>query len=396
MVDLIKKSDCTGCKMCEDICPCGAITFRNEKDGFWYPVVDSEKCTRCGLCLSKCPVQRTYTSKNKGKPEVYSAWIRDDRTRINSTSGGIYYALAQQTIKEGGYIVGGVYSEDYKSAYHIVGNSMEDLKRIMRSKYFQSDTSGIFKLVKQLLDDKKKVLFCGTPCQAAALTNYLPKEYDDLTICDFICRGINSPKAFRAYIESLEHKYKSKVSLVHLKNKNHGWRALGTYMEFQNGQTYFRNKANDPWVNGYISGNLYMRKCCSHCKFKKIPRVSDISLGDFWGIKGSKEDMKKGISLVMINSEKGMTLFNSVNSQIHKERNTLEKAIEGNRCIIESAPMGKQRYEFFECVDKEHFESLVWRLLGQSKWRQCMRTIKYNLSRIKENLQNIKVCNKNQ
>lgn len=386
MVDSIKKSDCTGCKMCGDICPCSAITFKDGNDGFWYPIVNSELCTRCGLCLSKCPIQRTYVSRNLGKPDVYSAWIKEESTRINSTSGGIYYALAQQTINEGGYIVGCIYTEDYKSAYHIAGDTMKDLKRIMRSKYFQSDTSGIFKMVKQLLEHKKRVLFCGTPCQVAALVNYLPKEYDNLTTCDFICRGINSPKAFRAYIESLENRFKSKISLIHLKNKNHGWRSLGTYAEFDNGMTYYRNKINDPWVNGYITGNLYMRECCSNCKFKKIPRVSDISLGDFWGIKGSKEDMKKGISLVMVNSEKGRVIFESIKPQIHAERNTLEKAIEGNPCITEPAPMGKHRHEFFEFIDKEDFESLVWHLLGQRKWRRCLKNIKYNFTRMIEKL----------
>lgn len=128
-------------------------------------------------------------------PNVYAAWTKDDKIRFDSTSGGIYYELASYFINSGGYIVGCVFSDDYKSAKHVVGRTYKDLQAIMGSKYFQSDTAGIYKRVLELLKRNERVLFCGTPCQVAALRAYLGREYENLYLLDFICKGINSPKS---------------------------------------------------------------------------------------------------------------------------------------------------------------------------------------------------------
>lgn len=382
MINLVKKEACTGCKMCEDICPHHAICFKSGSDGFWFPVVDEGNCTKCGLCISKCPVQNPYNIHNKVQPQIYSAWVKDNKIRLSSTSGGIYYAMANHIIDTGGYIAGCAYSEDFKSACHISGNTKEILHLTMQTKYFQSNTEGIYKNVKVLLEQGKNVFFCGTPCQVAALVKYLPNEYENLITCDLVCHGINSPKAYKAYIDDMEQKFKSKIDFIHMRNKCKGWTVSGTYIKLANGKSMYINRVDDPWFNGYISGSLFLRECCSACQFKSMPRVSDISLGDFWGISSSKENMKKGISLVLINSNKGKRLFEAVRPELHVENKTLEAAISGNRCLIESTPMGPKRSEFFNNFEKEPFEPLVWRLLGQSKWRRRIKKLKYKLIEI--------------
>ncbi len=219
MIDSIKKDVCTGCKMCGDICPTVAIKFKEDYDGCWFPSVDDQKCIKCGLCEKRCPAIHPIQSHNSENPGVYAAWTKDDKVRFDSTSGGIYYELAHFFIEAGGYIAGCAFSDDFKSAKHIIGNTSEDLHKIMGSKYFQSDTQGIYKNVSDLLKRNEKVLFCGTPCQVAALRAYLGKEYDNLFLLDFICKGINSPKAYTAYINEIEHKYKSPIKCVRQKSK---------------------------------------------------------------------------------------------------------------------------------------------------------------------------------
>lgn len=360
MIDKVVGNKCTGCNMCADICPRKAIYYEKDDEGFSIPKVDYEKCVKCGLCVKKCPALMENIHK-KDVPKVYAAWTKDEEIRIQSTSGGIYFVLAQKFIQNGGYIVGSVYDKDFKGAHHIVGNTIEDLKKIMGSKYFQSNAEGIYDKVKALLDNEKKVLFCGTPCQSAALQSFLSKEYDNLFIIDFICRGINSPLAFKRHIEELEENNNSKVKLVQLKNKKTGWQSLATYVEFENGNIYHQDKHTSPWIKGFVGGGgLYMRYSCHECNFRGLPRISDITIGDFWGIHGmSDKEMFEGISSVMINSPKGQMLFDSIKSDIIFEKRNLDELIAGNPAILYSPEKNINRDKFFKTLKDKKFSKAV-------------------------------------
>lgn len=371
MIDKIIEDACTGCNMCGDICPKGAITYNIDKEGFAFPQVNYKKCIECGLCIKKCPVL-TENNFSKKSPEVYAAWSKDDDVRIQSTSGGMYYELAKKVIEDGGYIVGAVYDDDFKGAHHMVGHDFSDLKRIMGTKYFQSDACGIYDETKKLLEHGEKVLFCGTPCQCAALQSFLSIPYDNLYIVDFICRGINSPLAFRKHIEELEQQYDSKVSLVHLKNKKTGWSSLATYIEFENGMTCHQDKTRSAWVKGFVGGDgLYTRKSCYECKYRTIPRISDITIGDFWGIRNQKEaDLFKGISSVMVNSSKGKELFDMIRPRMHIEERNFDELEEGNPAIRVSTKYSEERDKFFVLLENQKFNSAVAECSKQkkSKW----------------------------
>jgi coenzyme F420-reducing hydrogenase beta subunit len=379
MIASIKKEDCTGCKGCGDVCPEKAIIFPVDSEGFWYPSVDDNKCSKCGLCIKRCP-NLNQSVYNKDEPKVYAAWSLDPRLRLKSTSGGIYSEFAKGMLAEGGYIAGCVFTDDYKSAKHIVGNTGQDLDKIMRSKYFQSDTAGIYKSVKDLLEKGEKVLFCGSPCQSAALSLYLGKEYADLIQCDYVCHGINSPMAHQKHLEELENKYGAPAQFVNFKNKKQGWRALGLYIKFKNGRVYFTNRTNSPWTNGYIVGNLYLRPSCYNCGFKTIPRISDISIADFWGLRKNKRDMFNGISLVMINSKKGAGLYEKINPYIYSEPSTLEQAVKGNGSILNSAPYDNRREEFFSRINNnEKFSSVVWDLTALGPFKRLKNGLYFKL-----------------
>lgn len=365
--NIAEHSKCTGCKMCADICPTGAISYSLNREGFWYPKIDHLKCVNCHLCERMCPQNREYRS-DKRYPEIYYAWNRNDKVRLKSTSGGLFYTFAKQVIEQGGYVVGCRYTENFKGAYHVIVDDFDSLGQLIGSKYFQSDTEHIYEKTREALEERRKVLFCGTPCQVAALYQFLGKAYAELITMDFICLGINSPKAYEAYITEQEKKHKAKVSYVQLKNKKQGWLSLASYMEFQNGKSFLADKDEDWWIKGYIKENLYMRQSCYQCQYRKIPRVADISVGDFWGItKVSKSNLFKGISAVMINSENGSLLFDSVKQDLFYREKSMEELRKGNIALEESPRASENRAKFFDLLDKMPFSKAVRRCSVEEK-----------------------------
>ncbi|MBQ8197888.1 MAG: Coenzyme F420 hydrogenase/dehydrogenase, beta subunit C-terminal domain [Lachnospiraceae bacterium] len=360
LVDSIEKIKCTGCKMCGDICPNQAISFETDKKGFWYPVIDQERCTRCALCVKKCPALNQDQIIHMQEPDVYAAWSNSKENRHNSTSGGIFFEVAQLYLKKGGVVAGARYSDDYKSANHYLARNISELKQLRGSKYFQSDTEGIYKEIEKELKSGKEVLFCGTPCQNAALSMFLGDKYKNIFYMDFICRNINSPLAFASYISELEEKYKSKVIKVQLKNKKTGWKSLASLVCFANGNQSHQDRDRDEWMRGFLVHNLYTRDCCYDCKYRTLPRkAADITVGDFWGIEESPYDMMEGISVVMLNSEKAKKIFEEVKPNLIYKEKTLEEVIKGNPAMLNNPPQGKRSDVFFALLEKYSFSEAV-------------------------------------
>jgi len=206
--------------------------------------------------------------------------------------------------------------------------------------------------------NNRLVAFCGSPCQVAGLLKFLKKPYENLITFDFVCRGTNSPKAYLKYLEMLERKYKSKIKRIWFKNKTYGWNRFSTRVDFKNGKTYIKDRYTDLYIRGYIEENLYMRPCCFNCKFKTFPRVSDITLGDFWKIEERypKMDFDKGTSLVMVNSNRGEDLFGLISNNIYYKKSTLNVALKGNPVIIKSSTRNPKSDVFMNMLDKYSFD----------------------------------------
>lgn len=352
--------ECTGCKMCKDVCPKDAISFRTNTDGYWYPSVDYDKCVSCGICQNKCP---SLSFKNEHKSEdakVYAAWSKNDEIRRKSTSGGLYYEFAKYIIDNGGYIAGSVYEDDFKGAYHTVSNTYDGLLKIMGSKYFQSDTEGIYRSVKNLLDKNNVVLFTGTPCQNAALISYLGKEYDNLITCEFICRGNPSPMVHRKKLEYFEKKYNSKIVSFQDKQKKYGWSYFGELVRFENGKELYINRYKD-WANQcFIRYNYNLRESCYQCPYKGSSRVADLTIADFWGITDvSKKDLRDGVSALITCSPKGEAFINNLQEQIYMQRRAFDEVVTYNRAVIESAAKFDGRSQFFEDISNMNFHKAI-------------------------------------
>lgn len=364
MINISRKEDCTGCGACGDICRTKAIALETDIEGFWYPKVNQELCTNCGLCEKTCAELHIEELKQHGTnkdPIVLAALHKDDDIRFASTSGGLFSALANHTYDLGGYVGGAVYSDDFL-VEHLLSNNREDLLLIRGSKHIQSNMTGLFQRTKELLENGERVLICAAPCQIASLRLYIGKEYDNLITVDFICLGINSPKIFRKHLESLEHQFGAKAISIQAKNKDLGWRSLAYKIKFANKKVYLRKGINDNFTRGFIDLHINCRPTCYECKYKGFPRISDITLGDFWGIENFDKTMddNMGTSVVLLNSQKGSAFFDSIKDKIESKEITIPSVLPGNQALIH--PIGKptiNRDEFYRDVHELAYDDVI-------------------------------------
>jgi acetyltransferase-like isoleucine patch superfamily enzyme/coenzyme F420-reducing hydrogenase beta subunit len=359
MIFITDKVQCCGCNACGDVCARDAIAFKTDIEGFWYPEVNKEKCTDCGLCEKVCPIINIKDLKKNDfdKPDCYAAKHKNLEVVFDSTSGGLFSALAEKMYRDGGHVGGALYDAN-SSIKHFISNDKKDLIALRSSKYTQSDLSGFYRKVKELVKRGEKVLVCGCPCQMASLRAFVKKDYDNLIIVDFICLGINSPLVSRKYWESLELKYGSKVIWQKAKNKELGWRNLTSKFRLADGQVIYLTKDESLFNRGYLHTKAFCRPACYDCRFKGFPRMADITLADFWGIEKVDKSMDDnlGTSLVMVNSNKGRTYYESVQQKIKSVKVPFESTLAGNPALVKSlGPPKINRDEFFKDLQNTDF-----------------------------------------
>lgn len=373
------KKHCTGCGACWNICPKQCIKSQRDEEGFPYPSVDKNQCIECNLCVKVCPIQHSKQHK-ESKKEVYAAWSRDSETRFKSTSGGAFTELARVILSQGGRVVGAAYDED-NLVHHVVISSEEEIERIRQSKYIQSDIEDVYATVKRILKSRTKVLFCGAPCQVAGLKNFLQGDSELLYTADFICRGMNSPKAYSYWLQEMEEEFGSKVKRVWFKYKQNGWKKspLCTRVDFYNGVTHVLDDEKNMFMIGYLRGDLYLRPSCSECRFKGTDRYSDVTLADFWKI-DSKYDDDCGTSMVMLNTDRGFELFELAKESMFVYKRKFEEIKDGNVCFDGSVTMNPKGSEFLMRLGEKPFSKLVneytWLPLYQTIIKKIKKPIK--------------------
>ena len=363
MIKITHSENCCGCNACGDACAHQAITFKTDNEGFWYPEIDKQKCTDCGLCEKVCPIINIKELKKNDLPQsiCYAAEHKNLEVVFDSTSGGLFSALADIMYKNGGYVGGAVFNKDF-SVRHYISNDKKDLPRLRSSKYLQSNLEGFYIQVRDLLMNGERILVCGGPCQMAALRAFLRKDYDNLIIADYICRGINSPKVWRKYLDSFEERYGSKVIYCKAKSKEYGWRNLTQKVILENGKAYYETRNESNFTKGYLRTGVFCRPSCYDCKFKGYPRIADITLADFWGIEKVNRSLEKnlGTSLVMVNSKKGRAFFEQVKKRINFVEVPFNSIEAGNRSLnLSVEPPKVDREKFFEDLNKMSFLDLA-------------------------------------
>ena len=310
----VNKNDCCGCSLCATICVEKCIRMIADEDGFEAPIVDDSKCVNCGLCYKKCPA--TKEKLTTGIPRYFTSIIADKDELLSSSSGGVFIALAKYILAQGGYVCGCVWDENIK-AVHICSDKLEDVHRMMGSKYVQSTIENVLPIVKQLINQDKVVLFTGTACQLAAVKALLPNA-NNLYLVDVLCHGVPSPLFFRKYKDYLEDKHGGKLVNIEFRNKKIiGWGSEHrTYYEInKNGKV----KGYYPILPAYFCSFFYgtnLRESCYRCKYAGESRISDITIGDYWGYwKYYRRMFPEGISVVSVNSSRGIDLFSKIKEQ---------------------------------------------------------------------------------
>lgn len=359
MINVSDKSACFGCGGCVSICPVKCIEMASDEEGFLYPIIKKrDACTNCGACEKACPINKK--DKTNSMQEVYWAKNLDDKVRLQSSSGGVFFALAQYVLEKKGVVIGAAFSHDFYTVEHIVVQDIEGLADIQGSKYIQSNIKDTYIRVKRFLQENRYVLFSGTPCQIAGLKSFLNKQYDKLLTMDIVCHGVPSPHIWKLYTQNMERKYGGMLKDVTFRNKKSGWKNYSIIMKFENNKIYQNRYTDDIFMRGFLS-NIFLRPSCYNCKFKKGNYWSDITLGDFWGIANifPEIDDDKGISVVIVNTEKGKELFEKIKYHFSCEEVTHEQAIDSNKSIVEASIYPPERKKFFLKCKKKGLEPTI-------------------------------------
>lgn len=254
-------------------------------------------------------------------------------------------------IKEQAVIYGAAFDDNW-NVCHIRADKKDELKSLYTSKYVQSDIGNTFRQVKCDLDNGKKVLFAGTPCQVAGLKSYLQKDYLNLLSVDFICHGVPSPLVWQRYIIAMEKKLNNKITEISFRDKEDGWKNYYFKLSTGNGNVFYEKHGENIYMKGFLK-DLYLRSSCYDCKFKTLHRASDITLADFWGIEKiiPEINVEKGVSLCWSSSEKGKQVLADVLKRTDYYEVKLREAIKHNSSAIKSVEMYKNRDKFFEEVN---------------------------------------------
>ncbi len=345
-IKISRLENCCGCTACAQACPKHCITLQQSREGFVYPAVDETSCVDCGKCKLVCPV--LHHDEGNKPITILAEKNKDERIRKTSSSGGVFYELAKAFIHDGG-VVYGCALDDNMVARHIRVDAEQELVKLQSSKYVQSDMGQTMHDIKKLLDSGESVMFSGTPCQTAGLRNYLQKDYQNLFVIDVLCHGVPSPKLFADYLEILGEKFGGKPVSVNFRNKQRGWKRL--YMEvcFDNGKRHYIYSGYDRY-EGMFLNNISLRPSCYECKFTSAFRYGDITLGDFWGIgKIHPEwDDDRGISVVMLNTPKGITAYEQIADKFEGREEAFDTVKAGQRTLYAPTPKNPKHDAFYK------------------------------------------------
>lgn len=350
MIKIENKADCCGCTSCVASCHKNAITMVTDEEGFLYPKVNPQKCNNCGFCESACPIifRNKHAVQTNTIREIYAVRHKDNDKLKKSSSGGAFSALADYVIKQDGCVVGVGYTEDMK-VVHSIANTIEGYYQFRGSKYVQSDMSGVFQQIKEILQANRLVLFTGTPCQVEGLKLYLRKEYDNLITVDLICHGVASPLIFRNHIEYLNSYYNDQVVGLSMRDKeDHGWDQIyACKYSFKSGKSITNPKGLTKWSQMYFS-NLINRPSCHECRFTNLNRAGDITIADFLDLQNMRKDImsKEGTSLMLVNSEKGKEVYEKNKEVFHVWPSNLTEAMQP--CLKSPVRMPLKRDAFWD------------------------------------------------
>lgn len=389
MIKISNPADCCGCTACASICAHNAITMQPDVMGFLYPVVDADKCIDCGLCEKVCAFNDHYdTGLNLPRPDAYAARHKDMNEVETSRSGAAFIAISDWILRQDGAVYGAGYTDHFR-VVHKRATTKEERDEFKGSKYVQSDLSGVFRQVKQDLKNGMIVLFSGTPCQTSGLNSYVGKKLrENLYLVDIVCHGVPGPYIWRDYLDFLEKKRGDKICWVNFRDKQlFGWAAHREVFKFVKGG----GKMSFTYL---FYRHIMFRHSCGKCHFCNTKRPSDITIADFWGWQKTDPNINKddkGVSLVLVNTEKGRKLFEAIRNDLIVIPAELENCLQPN---LQHPSVFHSQYKDFEKDYHEKGFVYIMKHYGNVGWRYQVRyfarKIKNRMNKIIRNIIGIK------
>lgn len=344
----VNKQNCFSCRSCFLICPIQAISMEETKEGFFFPKV-SDQCTNCGLCSIHCPSLNPII-ENNFKKESYAAYLNNSELLHRSSSGGLFAGFAKKIIDDGGVVFGAAYDNNL-FVNQIVAFNHNEVEQIKESKYVESNTNSSFSQVKELLS-QYTVLYSGCPCQIAGLKKFLGKEYFNLITIDLICHGVPSQKLFHKYLQFKESEFGDKILSYKFRNKKFSCDCVKYAAAITSQKTIIINANSDPYFASFLRFETY-RESCYSCPYSSMKRPADITIGDFFEINkiNPEFDKSKGVSLCIINTEKGKKLFGSIKNDLTFFEVKPEQYLKYKGNLVNPSPRPIIRNSIYEGID---------------------------------------------
>lgn len=380
MIRIIDKHKCCGCSACVQICPKKCISFQQDMQGFKYPEVDDNICVKCGKCQKVCPVLNH--SEPQSPINVYAAINPDEDIRAMSSSGGVFSALAELIINQGGVVFGASFNNKWE-VIHSYAESISDTIKFRGSKYVQSNMGDNYTKVRDILLDGRIVLFSGTPCQIMGLKKFLQKDYDNLVTVSVVCHGVPSPLVWQTYLDNLLLASPGQLTDISFRDKSTGWnnynfRVNGVRDGAETESEFVCEPFRQNLYMQLFSTNLSLRPSCFQCPANDGKSRSDIVIADYWGVDVIHPEISdnKGTSLVLVYTNKGMNYWDSL--VLTMQESTYDTALKYNPCIK-------------DCVKETVLNKLFWNIFSRSRLAninpllkvvRSYRNVSYILNRI--------------
>lgn len=385
MIEISRKEDCCGCSACVSICNHNAIQFKQDEEGFLYPVINKDKCVNCGLCDKVCPVKQRKLDSNvcsiNTVKEYFALRHKNKETLFKSSSGGAFSLIAEYVLEKGGIVCGVEYSSD-GIVRHAFAENVNELEKFRGSKYTQSDIRGIFRSIKKFLKADRLVLFSGTPCQVDGLKRYLMKDYLKLITVDLVCHSIPSPLIYNEYTEYASKILGRKVVGIDMRYKRtYGWSHRFSYrFHFENG----RSTVDPFWIVNWgklFFSELINRPSCGECQYTNLNRPGDFTIADFWDDSHKRPDIysRDGTSLFLVNTVKGQNIFAELKGVVDCWEITKEEALQP--CLVQPTVQNPKRKEFWEYYYKKGFRKTYKKYFVEGKILIIKKNIKIILTK---------------
>ena len=378
-ISIVAKVDCCGCRACADECPVVAISYEKGTDGFMYPKVSSE-CVLCGKCLKVCPALVKVHTGDEDRQFV-GCLDKDKARRDSGSSGGVFGLLAHYCL-DNNYLVAGAAFDDNHQLRHRIINKESSLATLKKSKYLQSDCSGTYKRIQELLKAGEKILFVGSPCQCNALLNCFSKRPDNLVVVDFACHGVPSQDFFDKCLMYYEEKNKCKVLSYSFRHKPKRYTSPQNYaIEYERNGIVHRTDGmyyEEPFYYAFQK-RISLRESCYSCKWANTQRVSDLTLADFWGIESitKRWDRTDTPSLVICNTKRGKEIFSKIEKSLDCITVPEKESIEKNASLRAPTELPSNRASFFTDLQKMPFDIVVKKHLMPSFKDKTVLSIYY-------------------